>query len=398
MKKITAIILMCVVLVTSLNFVNAIGEADIKPGFEIVINGVATGCTSVISNDKHHLPMRKIFELMEAKVFYRDRDGMVLVLTRDGDTITHVIGSKTVTVNGNTKTFEHPSFKVNYETYISVDMIGAALCPKRIFYQSGQLNIEKPIVTNEYHKPIRDVLDMTTNSAFHPERFKRYKDFHAKNPDLSMEEVLFRVNIGLDTPFYENTATIEHPYELGVIVNKYNRLPSGFNQYNLVEMDPKYTLRDGKEYFLAGVAYEKYLQMYHAAKKEGLTMLVVSAYRTEDYQRNLYNSRVTRSGKTYADSYSARAGHSEHQTGLAIDIGSVYTSFENTKEFKWLQQHAHEYGFFMRYPKGKEWITGYAYEPWHYRFVGVDVATKIHNQGITFEEYHAKYKCVNEFK
>ena len=126
--------------------------------------------------------------------------------------------------------------------------------------------------------------------------------------------------------------------------------------------------------------------------------MVVSAYRTEDYQRNLYNGKVRTSGKAYADNYSARAGHSEHQTGLAIDIGSTLTSFEYTAEFKWLQNHAHEYGYILRYPKGKEWITGYAYEPWHYRFVGIDAAKVIYEEGITFEEYHAKYKSVNEFR
>ncbi len=397
MRKTTATVLICILFITSLIYVQATDE-DVQKGFEIIINGQKTGYASVIRDDKHHLPMRKVLELMEAKVFYRGRDGKILVLTRDGDTITHLIGDKVMTVNGKEKFFEHPSFKINYETYISVDMIAAALCPKRIFYHNRQLNIEKPIANNQYHKAIKDVLDLAQNSNFYPERFKKYKDFHAKYPQYSMEDVLFRVNIGLDSPFYENINTIENPYELQVLVNKYNQLPSGFNQYNLVEMKPEYTLRDGKDYLMAGVAYEKYLEMYHDAKKEGLTMMVVSAYRTENYQRNLYNSRVRRSGQVYADNYSARAGHSEHQTGLAIDIGSTYTSFEHTKEFKWLQQHAHEYGFFMRYPKGKEWITGYAYEPWHYRFVGVEAATIIHNEGITFEEYHAKYKSVNEFK
>ena len=163
-------------------------------------------------------------------------------------------------------------------------------------------------------------------------------------------------------------------------------------------MNKKYTINDGKQHLLADVAYEKYVEMWDAAKKEGLSMMVVSAYRTEDYQRNLYNNNVRTSGKVYADNYSARAGHSEHQTGLAIDLGSTYTSFEYSAEFRWLQNHAHEYGFILRYPKGKEWITGYAYEPWHYRYVGTDVAKIIYEEGITFEEYYVKYKSVNEFR
>ena len=183
-----------------------------------------------------------------------------------------------------------------------------------------------------------------------------------------------------------------------MLVNKYNQLPSQFNQYNLVDMNRQYTLNDGKEYRLAGAAYDNYVQMWEAAGEEGLSMKVVSAYRTEDYQRNLYNKSERSSGQAYADEYSARAGHSEHQTGLAMDIGSTLTSFENTAEFRWLQNHAHEYGYILRYPKGKEWITGYAYEPWHYRFVGTDAAKIIYEEGITFEEYYVKYIDVNEFK
>ena len=216
-------------------------------------------------------------------------------------------------------------------------------------------------------------------------------------PDYSIGEIISTVNLGFDYPFYENVKTIENPHELLVLVNKYNQLPQGFSQYNLVEMERSYTLRDGKNYLLNAVAYENYLKMYDDAKQEGLTLTVISAYRTEDYQRNLYNKKLRSSGKVYADNYSARAGHSEHQTGLAIDMGATKTSFEYSREFKWLQQHAHEYGYILRYPKGKEWLTGYAYEPWHYRYVGTEAATIIYNEGITYEEFYTKYVEVNEF-
>ena len=163
-------------------------------------------------------------------------------------------------------------------------------------------------------------------------------------------------------------------------------------------MNRAYTVNDGKQYLISAVAYDKYKQMADAAKKEGLSMKVISAYRTEAYQRNLYNERVRTTGKVNADNYSARPGHSEHQTGLAVDVSSTKGTFEYTAEFRWLQKHAHEYGFILRYPKGKEWITGYAYEPWHYRYVGVDAAKKIYQEGITYEEYYVKYVDVNEFK
>jgi D-alanyl-D-alanine carboxypeptidase len=399
MKKQLAIIATCIIIFVALTGVSAnCQDIDAQSGFYININGVETEHTSIIRNNTHYVPVRKVFEMVEARVFYRAGDSTILILTRDGDTITHIIGEKIITVNGTERIFENLSIKIDNETYISVNMLSAALCPERVFYDNQHLYIEKSMNNNEHHKVIKDVLDLAENSNFYPERFERYKNYHGKYPDYSVQDVIFRVNLGLDYPFYENISTVEHPYELLVLVNKYNQLPAGFEQYNLVNMDKKYTLNDGKQYLLAGVAYEKYLEMWNAAKKEGLTMLVVSAYRTENYQRNLYNNKVRTSGKVYADNYSARAGHSEHQTGLAIDIGSTRTSFEYTDEFKWLQNHAHEYGFILRYPKGKEWITGYAYEPWHYRYVGVDAAKVIYEEGATYEEYYAKYISINEFR
>lgn len=131
-------------------------------------------------------------------------------------------------------------------------------------------------------------------------------------------------------------------------------------------------------------AFEK---MKADAAKEGLTLWIASGYRSYDYQKNLYNNYVKRDGKEKADTYSARAGHSEHQTGLCFDLNQVNDSFAATPESAWVNEHAHEYGFIIRYPKGKENITGYKYEPWHLRYLGVDLATSVHNSGLCLEEY-----------
>ena len=399
MKNRLAIIIACIVFVTSLTCVSAISNDIItQQGFVIGINGEPTDYTSVINNDTHYVPLRMVFEKMGASVFYRSSDRQILALSRDGDIIRHIIGDNKITVNDEQKEFENPSVLENNETYISIEMVSAAFCPDGISYDNQQLNIQKQIFNTDYHRVINDVLNVCRNGNFYPERFQRYINYHVKMPAYSMEDVIFRVNLGLDFPFYENATTIGQPYELLVLVNKYHQLPAGFKQYNLVNMSREYTANDGKQYLLAGVAYEKYAQMSDAAKADGLFMRVISAYRTEDYQRNLYNNKVRTTGKINADNYSARPGHSEHQTGLAVDISSTKGTFEYTAEFKWLQKHAHEYGFILRYPKGKEWITGYSYEPWHYRYVGTDVATIIFEEGITYEEYYAKYISVNEFR
>ena len=399
MKKLISILLVCVVCVTSSMLVNATTyDTDFQDGFVVEFNGEATDYTSVIHNGVHYVPMRKVFEEMGALLFYRSRDRKILTLTRDGDMIFHSVRDNNIIVNGEEKTFENPSVLIGDVAYIPIDMVSAAFVPDEVSYDNQKLIIKKYMFSNEYHKLVKDVSDLCWLSNFYPERFQRYISYHTKMPAYTIEEVIARVNLGLDYPFYENVVTIEQPYELLVLVNKYNQLPSGFMQYNLVNMDRGYTIDDGKAYLLAGVAYEKYVQMIDAAKQEGLSMKVVSAYRTEDYQRSLYNNKVWSAGKEYADNYSARPGFSEHQTGLAVDINSTKTAFEYSDEFKWLQNHAHEYGYIMRYPKGKEWITGYAYEPWHYRFVGTDSAKIIYEEGITYEEFYAKYVSVNEFK
>lgn len=399
MKKTVAIIIICTMFLTTFSCVGVYGQkSDIQSGFEIVLNGVKTDYNSVIHGQTHCVPMRGIFETMGASVFYRSRDHKILILTRDGDIIEHIIGDVAMTVNGAEQVFAYPSVLENNETYIPIDMVSAALCPDEISYDNHQLSIHKYLFMSDYHKMIQEVLDVCKDSNFYPEQFQRYINYHIKMPAYTVREVIFRVNLGLDYPFYENVTTIGQPYELLVLVNKYNQLPSNFEQYNLVNMNRAYTASDAKQYLLAGVAYEKYIEMADAARNDGLSMRVVSAYRTENYQRSLYNNKVRATGKVNADDYSARPGFSEHQTGLAVDINSTRGSFEYTAEFRWLQQHAHEYGFILRYPKGKEWITGYSYEPWHYRYVGVDAAKIIYEEGITYEEYYAKYVSVNEFR
>ena len=126
------------------------------------------------------------------------------------------------------------------------------------------------------------------------------------------------------------------------------------------------------------------------AKKDGYTIIAVSAFRNYEYQSRIYSSYLKDLGKFRADIASARAGHSEHQTGLAVDVSDItldYDNFENTKEFKWMMDNSHKYGFIMRYPKAKYNITGFKYEPWHYRFVGINTATYIKEKNITLEEY-----------
>lgn len=135
-------------------------------------------------------------------------------------------------------------------------------------------------------------------------------------------------------------------------------------------------------------------QMAAEATLSGFKLTAFSTYRAFDYQVTLYERYVSRDGKAAADTYSARPGYSEHQTGLAFDIGEVNfekhwasSSFGETEAGKWVAANAHRFGFIMRYPEGKEPVTGYMHESWHFRYVGIDIATNIFNRKITLEEY-----------
>lgn len=126
-----------------------------------------------------------------------------------------------------------------------------------------------------------------------------------------------------------------------------------------------------------------------------ISLEIVSGYRSYAYQNQLYNDYVARDGKAAADTYSARAGHSEHQTGLAMDINNASSGFNNTKEAKWLAENCVKYGFIIRYPQGKENITGYQYESWHLRYLGKELAKEVSDSGLTLEEFlciDSKYK------
>ena len=181
------------------------------------------------------------------------------------------------------------------------------------------------------------------------------------------------------------------PYSLLVVANKKYALDYYFEPTDLRVVNAT----GNRTHYLRDCAASALESMFAAAAQEGITLVTCSSYRSASYQASLYNNYVAMYGTATADTISARPGYSDHQTGLAADIGdhdqaTVFTqAMEYTVEGQWLYAHAHEYGFILRYPKGKEWITGYSFEPWHYRYVGVDYATAIYNVSpdCTLEEY-----------
>lgn len=173
------------------------------------------------------------------------------------------------------------------------------------------------------------------------------------------------------------------------MVNKDNPLSLDYISKDMVK--PKILFIESateEEKYMQKQASEAVEELIKDASKSGIELIGTSAYRSYNKQQEIYENNVNIRGQEEADKYAAHAGKSEHQTGLAIDITNKERWFDkSTKEAQWLANNAHRFGFILRYPEGKEDITGYNYEPWHIRYVGKDNAEKIYREGITLEEY-----------
>lgn len=224
---------------------------------------------------------------------------------------------------------------------------------------------------------------------------KRYQDYHKLNNNLSVSDVVTRVNLNLDLPYYTNTKEAKYLNTFYTLVNKYNYLRDDFVPNNLVEMTTPYS-KEG--IYLVEEARDNFYKLVDKAKEEGLTIRAISAYRGYTYQKRLYDKYVEADGVNKADTYSARPGFSDHQTGLAIDVDNTISSFENftnTKEYQWMLDNSYKYGFILRYPSAKESITTYQFESWHYRYVGLKLAKKIKASNLTFDEYFTRYLALS---
>ncbi|MEK3990847.1 MULTISPECIES: M15 family metallopeptidase [Robertmurraya] len=198
-----------------------------------------------------------------------------------------------------------------------------------------------------------------------------------------------------DVKEVDGKQVIQNPLNVLALVNKMFALPESYNPTDLVKPNVSFSFGDQTiEKSLmrqeAAVALEN---MFAEAKTSGIELYAVSGYRSYERQRIIFDAEVKKSGEEKAMQVVAVPGNSEHQSGLAMDISaksanlSLTESFGETNEGKWLAANAHKYGFILRYPKGKETITGYQYEPWHFRYVGVDAAQTIFEKNITLEEY-----------
>ena len=238
------------------------------------------------------------------------------------------------------------------------------------------------------------LIDILNGKYFIEKNLYDYIEYKKDNKKKSISEIIAIVNVGANREWYDKDTikeTDKSKNEL-MLVNKFNYLNEKYEPTDITDISLKYSYSGNR---VAKIANDAYIKMASNAKEDGIQLMANSTYRTYTRQDEIYKDFYYSKGISYADAYAARAGHSEHQTGLALDIFTSGTSttsnFEESDAFKWLQENAHKFGFILRYPKGKEYLTGYNYESWHYRYVGESHAKKIKDLDITFDEYYAYF-------
>ena len=240
------------------------------------------------------------------------------------------------------------------------------------------LNKSNIVLSKDYNEKMIDII----KAKYYLEKnIDKYIEYYNEHKDISIEDVIAIINVHADSEFYTLNLEVDIS-NVNMLVNKYYYLGE-YKPENLVNVKNWYAYGEQR---LNKETYEAFINMFNAAKKEDLTIIINQGYRSYNTQVNTY--------KRYDDDYAAKAGYSEHQTGLAIDVitpDSDGETFDTTKEFAWLQNNAHKYGFILRYPKDKKYITGYEYESWHYRYLGTDLAKKVYESGLTYDEYYAYY-------
>ncbi len=248
-------------------------------------------------------------------------------------------------------------------------------------------NQKKIIFNNNYNDKM---IDLVQKQYFLEKNLDKYLSYSQNNTDKQLDEIIAIINVGADKEWYTDPKQTEISYNNSLLTNKFYQLSEDYEPTDLKDISNVYSYGENQK--LRNDAYNAFIEMFNDAKKENVTLIINSSYRSYQDQKETYEKYLTWYGEDETNKLAAKPGFSEHQTGLAVDIqtyGSNKSNFEQTDAFKWLQDNAYKYGFILRYPKDKEYLTGYSYESWHYRYVGTEIAQYIKDNNITFDEYYA---------
>ncbi len=237
------------------------------------------------------------------------------------------------------------------------------------------------------------LLNLLKEKYYLKANIEEYLNYAKIHPEYSPETIISYVNTHSNEEHYEYELSTDISKGNLILVNKYYSLSNDYIPETLVKVSRDYYY--GTEHQLCKEAYEAFKKMWSEAQKEDIYLIINSSYRSYEEQKETYDNYKDKKGTTYADTVAARPGFSEHQTGLAIDIFSKKDTstkdFKNSQTHIWLQNNAYKFGFIERYKEEKIAITGFSAEPWHWRYVGIEAATYIYENDITFDEYYAYF-------
>ena len=268
-----------------------------------------------------------------------------------------------------------------------------------IGYSAEEIQILEEHLSNEEITALTEtekeefLLEVLQDPYFIKSYLDRYMAYHNDHEESTARNVVATVNTNTDYDYYTMDFDTNTEDDLLMLVNKYYHLSEDYEPTDLVNISNRYYYGEGHQ--IRSVVYDAFIDMWNEANNAGIYFIINSSYRTFQEQQEVYDSYKDSRGTTYADSIAARPGYSEHQTGLSLDIFSTeYTttdSFKDSPHYQWLTQNAYKYGFIQRYEADTEELTGFAEEAWHWRYVGVEVATYLHEHDITFDEYYAYF-------
>jgi len=294
---------------------------------------------------------------------------------------------------------EEESFKLEYiDNYYKINYkpISNFSTTVNIFLEKNYNNEEINYILSNFENNLNILLNMDYINIlqfkdinnFDINKLERYLNYQ-KNNKYDIATVVTYVNIGLDQKGYSvyTSYTLEEAQnDLTILVNKYHKLPDDYEPDDLV------MLSYSSQHQLRKEAAEAFEKLTSAGIVDNVVFYPFSAYRSNKTQNALYTNYKKRDGEEQADTYSARPGFSEHQLGLAVDVKSNTLSDNlTTKDYEWMLENSYKYGFIVRYPKGKQHITQFIEEPWHLRYLGIDLATKVTESGLTYDEYYDLY-------
>ena len=328
------------------------------------------------------------------KIGYSEKASNVILFSFKKDEVLSYGESKTLNA-----AFESENFNEDYiKNYVKIDYVDQNNIIKNInkLIKKGYSNSDINMILS--HGTDQSVTEFTKRDKVNYleeffsldyaklENYDRYVGYSDTTGEDEVDTVI-EVNLNLDKEDYVYSTLVDD-FSFDMLVNKHRYLSENFEPSDLVEVNLDYASDSG--IFLNRVAYNAFKDMSNDASNDGYGIIINSAYRSFQDQKDIMDLYFKYYGQEYVDKYIAKPGYSEHQTGLAIDVGSRTVSlFANSKEYSWMLDNAYKYGFIQRYTKRDENLTGFRYEAWHYRYVGKKIAKYCHDHNnMSLEEYY----------